>query len=149
MSVGVCCGSWVGVVGAVVGGWSVCLCFFCFMCVCVLCVVCVCVGVWVCVLCVLCVCVGVCVRTHREGLRSLLDDKALDEVCEDLRFDHSLRKGGPVGLAPQPPGQGQGQGEGGWGGEGCYCLWSCGEGNRKRIDSLIFTDINIQTQRTR
>lgn len=36
-------------------------------------------------------CAALAQTTYREGLSSLLDDKALNEMGEDLRFDHCLR----------------------------------------------------------
>ncbi len=40
-------------------------------------------------------------HTYGEGLSSLLDDKALYEVGEDLRFDHGLRNRRSV-FVPKP-----------------------------------------------
>ena len=50
--------------------------------------------------------------TYRERLSPLLDDKALYEVGEDLRFDHGLGQWGPVPVPVGPSGQRQGQGGG-------------------------------------
>lgn len=54
--------------------------------------------------------------THRKWFSPLLDDKALDEVCEDVWFNHSLRRRSSLSLTAHPPGHGQhwrGRG-GGW-----------------------------------
>lgn len=53
-------------------------------------------------------------QTYRKGLCSLLDDKALNEVGEDLRFDHRLGDGCSVPVPMAASGEWQGQREGGW-----------------------------------
>lgn len=64
--------------------------------------------------------------THREGLGPLLDHKTLDQVSEDLRFDHSLRNRRSVFVAEANSRQGwrQGQGRRRW--EGSCCRMGCG-----------------------
>lgn len=52
-------------------------------------------------------------QTYRKGLSSLLDDKALNEVGEDLRFDHRLGDRCSVPVPVAASGERQGQGEGG------------------------------------
>lgn len=50
--------------------------------------------------------------TYREGLSSLLDHKALDEVGEDLRFDHCLGNRHSVFVPKADSWQGQRQRQG-------------------------------------
>lgn len=52
-------------------------------------------------------------QTYRKGLSSLLDYKALNEVGEDLRFDHRLWNRCSIPVRMAASGERQGQREGG------------------------------------
>lgn len=69
-------------------------------------------------------------QTYRKGLGSLLDHKALDEVGEDLRFDHRLGDGCSVPVPMAASGERQGQGEGG---RRLEAGWSRGRWRGKKI----------------